>query len=135
MRHCLDRRTLTPQTYVRRFVEREFPQLYPKYLHILRVDPDKIDRVEKAAVWEEKPDDIRGMEQRTHSCSRAGVDGRDFPFHRAVVLTQKFPTFLVCQNQATASRMVIHQGTQATWLRRLMLCNEKSQTSSSLSRH
>lgn len=47
-----------------RFVEKQFPQFYPKYLHILRVDPDKIDKVEKATVWGARQDDVEGGGRR-----------------------------------------------------------------------
>lgn len=43
-----------------RFIEKKFPQFYPRYLHILRVDPDKIDKVEKATVWGARQDDVEG---------------------------------------------------------------------------
>ena len=47
-----------------RFIEKKFPQFYPKYLHILRVDPDKIDKVEKATVWGARQDDVEGGGRR-----------------------------------------------------------------------
>eukprot|EP00887_Chlorella_sp_A99_P000537 scaffold17.g537.t1 len=37
-----------------RWVERLFPYFYPKYLHVLRVDPDRLDRVKAEELWGDK---------------------------------------------------------------------------------
>ncbi|KAL4438682.1 hypothetical protein ABPG77_006286 [Micractinium sp. CCAP 211/92] len=39
------------------WIERLFPGLYPRYLHVLRVDPDKMDAVRLDKLWAEGGDD------------------------------------------------------------------------------
>ncbi|KAL6778251.1 TRP11A [Auxenochlorella protothecoides x Auxenochlorella symbiontica] len=55
-----------------RFVENKYPHLYPKYLHVLRVDPGRLDHVEVASVWGKEEENEAGTENM-----EAGEDGEE----------------------------------------------------------
>lgn len=59
-------------------VEKRCPWLYPKYLHVLRVDPSKLDKVQIATIWgrdeiDESPGGDR--EAREEEEQRRGDEG------------------------------------------------------------
>lgn len=53
-------------------MENKYPHLYPKYLHVLRVDPGRLDHVEVASVWGKEEENEAGTENM-----EAGEDGEE----------------------------------------------------------